>query len=159
MFLTQGIVNKIIASRKDLPIKQIGKNSPERLIEVLFDEQWDEFGRQIDKCDKPTISITHFGKFSIQNSRLRSYVRDLVRYIRRKRKKIAEKELEWGEPCHENYLPKILERQTIEKLKVCWQQLDYIRIYWLARKAKYQEKLTLKAQMSDNIDTNLNNLL
>jgi hypothetical protein len=90
MFGNQAILNRILSEKPDSPIYLEGDVSVLRIIEVMFDEQWKELGRQYQFCDKLSITVPHLGKWEVRNSQLRKYIRENIKLLRKLRKRIEE---------------------------------------------------------------------
>lgn len=139
MFGTQGLVNRVILEQKDNPITPIGDLSVLRIMEIMFDEQWKELNKQFQFSEDCAITVPHFGRFAVNNSKLRKYVRDGVRQIRKLRARIKELELN-PKFEHEKSMTVILERDLVLKVRVAWKQLDSLRNLWISKSNYYKRK-------------------
>jgi len=152
MFLNQGLANRIIAEKSDIEVQAVGDNTLLRTIEVLFDEQWKELGRQYQFSPTPSISIPGFGRFIISNSPLRKYIRTSIRKLRKLRARIERlKEDPNFDP--ENSMTVMIERDLTQKVKVAWTQLEGIRRIWIRKNKIWEDKKNaIKADNSTNLD-------
>lgn len=144
MFGTQGLVNRIIIEKEDNPISPIGDITRLRIVEVLFDEQWKELNRQLQFSEDCAITVPNFGRFAVNNSKLRKYIRDAVRKLRKIRKRIeilkTQKDFD-----PENSMTIIIEKDLVTKIRAAWKQLDSLRMLWI-NKEKYYKRKKLEKQ-------------
>ena len=144
MFGTQGLVNRIILERKDNPISSIGDITKLKIIEVMFDEQWKELNRKFQFAEECAITVPHFGRFAVNNSKLRKYIRNGIKQLRKLRKRIeilkTKKDFN-----PENSMSVVLERDLTLKIRASWKQLDNLRMLWI-NKEKYYKRKKLEKQ-------------
>ncbi len=144
MFGNQAILNRIIADKKDSPIYSEGDVSVLRIVEVMFDEQWKELGRQYQFCEKLSITIPHLGKWEVRNSQLRKYIRENIKLLRKLRKRI--KELSKKKNFNpENSMTVMLERDLVLKTKAAWSQLEKMRALWIEKNKIWKNKKSINA--------------
>lgn len=139
MFGNQPLLNRIILEKKDNPIYPEKDNSVLKIIEVLYDEQWKELGRQYQFCEDIIIAVPHLGRFIIDNSALRKYIRDGVKKIRKLRARI---EILSQDPKFDpaNSMTALMEKDLVLKVRASWTQLDKLRHVWLKKNKNWKEK-------------------
>lgn len=151
MFGNQKIINIILSEDPNNPIQKVGDNDIKRIVEVLFDEQWKELGRQYQFCEEDKITVPNFGSFTVRNSQLRKYIWDSVRYLRKLRKRI-ERLSKQKDFNPEQSMTVLIERDLVLKLRAAWKQLDKLRYNWRDRAEQWEIKKSIKAQKSNKID-------
>lgn len=139
MFGNQAILNRIIADKKDSPIYPEENTSVLRIVEVMFDEQWKELGRQYQFCDKLSITVPHLGKWEVRNSQLRKYIRENIKLLRKLRKRIEELSKKKNFDIN-NSMTVMLERDLVLKTRVAWSQLEKMRALWIKKSNIWEEK-------------------
>lgn len=138
MFGNQSFLNRIILEHPDNPIKgEINGIPLLRLIEVINDEQWKEFGRLIQHSPHGKIGVDGLGVWKIRNSQLRRYIRTNIKILRKLRKR---------ESFKNEGMTKMIHDDLVLKTRAAWKQLDELRHVWLLRKEVYEAKKAIKAQ-------------
>jgi regulator of replication initiation timing len=154
MFGNQAILNRILSEKPDSPIYPEGDVSVLRIIEVMFDEQWKELGRQYQFCEETVITVPHLGKWEVRNSQLRKYIRENIKQIRKLRNRLKKLIEENPDYDVNNSMTVMLEQDLVLKTRVAWKQLDNIRHTWIKKDKIWKERKqnSIKAQMSTKID-------
>lgn len=140
MFGNQGILNRIILDKKDCPIYPEGNVSQLRIIEVLFDEQWKELGRQYQFSEALVLSIPNLGRWEVKNSQLRKYIRNSIKALRKLRGRIKKLSEQKGFEA-EKSLTVALEKDLSIKLSIALKQLNKIRWIWIHKKIAWQNSI------------------
>ena len=149
---TQGIINRLLIDKNEL--SPIGDNTLLRTIEVIFDEQWKELARQYQFQELPVITIPNFGRFEVRNSKLRKYIRDSVKKIRKLRKRLARLKEENKDYDEASSMTSLMIEDLILKVRASWKQLEAVRHHWIERNKVHQWKKSHKSNISLEIDEN-----
>lgn len=136
----------------ELIIDQVAKDGSydRRLVEVIAKETFKRWKTRIVHSENFTLKLPYFGSFVPMNSKLRRYVREYVRKVRRLRNKIKDIEKKISSCRDPERLPeleenlkhaKMFEGIALEKLKNALRQLNTLRTIWYEKRERKRERI------------------
>ncbi len=137
------IINKKILENPGCPIKEtIGEISPERIIQVIEDEYWNEWNHLLSYAETSSIYCRNLGKFYVGYSQLRGHMWYLLKELKKLRSS-----LETFEGKEENRL--FLQKKQAdykEKFRCCWMQWEEQRKMFILRTINWNNRLRAKGE-------------
>lgn len=146
MIGNQHILNSQILSHEKNPIKEaIGDKEAMEIIYMITDEYWKEWRRQLTNSTKPVIYAPGLGEFSMMYGKGKSYLRKILKKIRKVKSKHPDAYLEEGRWANAYY------NTMMARFSNTWKQVDHIKkkvnftnLRWRNKKiAKYGDKAIL----------------
>lgn len=147
MIGSQLVINPYILLDKDCPITKIKNHSPERIVDVITQEFWKEWQHLLVYSESTHIHVKNLGMFELKYSKLRGYIRKLVKVIRGMREDpvIQENLYNPETKVGATYL------QRIEDLKIAWKQKNNLGNYYNEHKAWREERKKIKTKENGKI--------
>lgn len=145
------LINKEVLKLEENPIKKpIGKHEALHLIAVINDEYWKEWRRKLETIPHCTLVATRLGSWTVTYSKLKHYIRDLVKEIRKCRAAVERMSKDPSFVKENSY--RWVYMKTIEgKLQAAWSQLEEQRKIHILRYLLYTNR---KRQVDINFKPN-----
>lgn len=123
--------------------EKIGNNSAERIIHVIMEEYINDLKREMQLSPYNTIILESLGSFTTELSRLKGYIRKLIKAIRKLRKRLVvlEKKEDFKK---ENSMTWRIERDLTAKLGFAWKQLDERRELMIMKYLRYYHRCRIR---------------
>ncbi len=112
------------------------KGYDRRMVEVIAGEVFRSWKYKITNSEKLTIYVPKLGYWTGSNNKLRGYVREYIRKLRKTRHAIASKRL--TPEKLERYMQ--MEQVYVNNIKRAWKQLEAIRALYIKRTARSKIK-------------------
>ena len=137
------IINKKILEHPDCPIKEaIGSVSPERIIEVIEAEYWDEWNRLLSYAETSSVYCRNIGSFYVDHSKLRGHMWYILGKLKEFRKILTNfKGTDKKRKFIEDY-----QANLKEKFRCCWKQWEEQRVMFILRTIKWNNKLRARGE-------------
>lgn len=123
-------------------------NLDRRLVEVIAQETFKRFKSRINYTDALSLYVPKLGFFIPMNRKLRRYIGETVRSVRRIRKKMQEYRDLLNSDISEEQRTELerklktcedIEKYNVNAIKIAWYQLDTLRYVIIEKKRKITE--------------------